>query len=144
MAELRSEPLQDIIPGPSSRNPVSAEEGHSHMTEFPNTLAAETWHLLQFSRMQINNSRGVAAAMMGYRLKRNRVWGDEFSLIRADDVPQKSQLVWGWETLYEHKADRKHHKPMNQQKYSKGVGWALLPLPEVTLCSHRYHPVGLT
>jgi len=38
MAELWSEPPQDIIPGLSSRNPVNTEEGHSCMAEFSSTV----------------------------------------------------------------------------------------------------------
>lgn len=86
--------------------------------------------------MQTNNSRGVAS-------KRKWVWGDEFSLIRADNVPKKRSLVLEWETLYMHNADRKHH-PTKQHMCNKGACWALLPFREVILCSHSCHAVSLT
>lgn len=91
-----------------------------------------------------NNSRGVAAAMTGYRFKRNWVWGDEFSFTGADNVPEKKRSVLGWETLYRHNADRKHHHPTEQHTYNKGAYWALLPFPEGILCSYLCHPVSLT
>lgn len=44
MVELWSEPLWDIIPGPSIRNAVNSEERHRHMAEFPNTVL-DSWGL---------------------------------------------------------------------------------------------------
>lgn len=84
--------------------------------------------------MQTNNSRGVAS-------KRKWVWGDEFFLIRAMFLKRG---VWFW-----------NERPficimltgsITQQSNmcNKGACWALLPFPEVILCSHSCHAVSLT
>lgn len=44
MADLWLVPLWNSIPGPPSRIPVNAEEGHGCLTEFPSTVLSN-WDL---------------------------------------------------------------------------------------------------
>lgn len=107
MVELWLEPLQDIIPGPSIRDPVNSEERHSCVTEFPSTVF-DNWGLKSTANQHNANKQQQRSNCSRYGLQAQKKLDLRRWVLLLEQMMflRKRRLVWGWEILYEHNVDR--------------------------------------